>query len=354
MTGAPLGAAGVVELLLVRGLFPPNAVDDGGVRVVDVSRRNRNHRVETRAHGSFLVKQAVSDATRSSLLTEAAMLAAIGAERGGRARHLARLLDVDREMGILVFALEPRVESLLSRVVRTNMLDASTGRAVGRALAEVQSARPSSTSGSSGPPGALLLHRPPLGVVRDAGPACMALLRIVQSDETMRRELQRLETAWSREGTVHGDLRWDNVLVRDRGGRGTRALLVDWELSGRGDVRWDAACFLASMLDRWVATMPVGAGISLRDSAALAGTPLERMRPGSRAFLREWGSRRSSRVAGHAAVTRLAAARLLQLAFESQVAEPRITAAAVVAIQLASNMLAGPDEAAERLFGIAC
>ena len=297
----------------------------------------------------------MSDATYRSLLTEAATLAEIAAAES-RAVHLPRLLDADRERGILVFALELRAQSLLAHHARTRSLDAATGRAVGRALADVQSASPPSTRGSSDPPGALLLHRPPLGVVRDASSACMTLLRIVQADETMRGRLQQLETSWTADGLVHGDLRWDNVLLRDDGAGGTRALLVDWELAGPGDVRWDAACFLASALERWIATMPLGAGISTRDSAAFAGAPIELMRPGARAFLREWRRRRLSpeqQGAARADVTRLAAARLLQLVFENLAAEPTITAPAVVAVQLAANMLASPLPAAERLFGIA-
>jgi len=65
----------------------------------------------------------------------------------------------------------------------------------------------------------------------------------LRADERVARFLDAARETVAPGCLVHGDLKWDNVLVAPAPAAGVR--LVDWELSGRGDPAWDVASWLA-------------------------------------------------------------------------------------------------------------
>jgi Ser/Thr protein kinase RdoA (MazF antagonist) len=67
--------------------------------------------------------------------------------------------------------------------------------------------------------------------------ALVALVGVVAGDASLRAALERGAAAWVADGFVHGDVKFDNVLVDGDG----VVQLVDWELAGRGATVWDLA-----------------------------------------------------------------------------------------------------------------
>ena len=79
------------------------------------------------------------------------------------------------------------------------------------------------------------------------------LLALTKQDVPLQRLLSYLGARWRSNTLVHGDVRWDNLLVPtecdvvgDLGDRSTRNALrvIDWELVQWGDPAWDLACLL--------------------------------------------------------------------------------------------------------------
>jgi hypothetical protein len=104
-----LGLDDALPELLARGLIDPADVVDGGVRIVAVSRRHRNLRVERRSGAGYLVKQADpgEPGGRRTLAAEARFLDFCRGEPGAAAvaRFQPRLLSHRGPGAELIFEL---------------------------------------------------------------------------------------------------------------------------------------------------------------------------------------------------------------------------------------------------------
>ena len=85
---------------------------------------------------------------------------------------------------------------------------------------------------------------PPAAVAQNEGACGLAVA--VRTDGALREGMTRLRRGWRRDAIMHGDVRFDNVLVEHEPPSGRlRAVLVDWEHLDRGDPGWDVAGALA-------------------------------------------------------------------------------------------------------------
>lgn len=80
---------------------------------------------------------------------------------------------------------------------------------------------------------------------------------------------------------VHGDAKLDNAMWGPRG----ELRLVDWELGGLGDSRWDLGSALGDYLARWIASAQIERGRSLRAWMTTAKTTRSCATLGARAVL---------------------------------------------------------------------
>jgi aminoglycoside phosphotransferase (APT) family kinase protein len=157
----------------------------------------------------------------------------------------------------------------------------------------------------------------------------------------------------SADAIVHGDLRWENCVVVAAPGsrRRTRMMLVDWELAGPGPAGFDVGTILAEYLAKWVGSIPI---LEPRDPSRFvdrARHPLRVMRPPVQAFWTAYCSARTT-PPPLARVVELTAVRLLQAAVEQALRSAAISAHAVALVQLADNLLRGPEDAAVGLLGL--
>lgn len=69
---------------------------------------------------------------------------------------------------------------------------------------------------------------------------------------------------------VHGDVKFDNVLVETRPGVGPRLRLLDWELAGPGLAAWDLAGIVDGLLVPALQVLPTGRALEEREHADAA------------------------------------------------------------------------------------
>jgi hypothetical protein len=255
----------------------PDAVVDGGLTIVDTSRRNHNALVSAEPAVGLFVKQGHSDPVQpatgwtgsGSLAHEAAVYSLLGSlprhGRSGAVRAaLPRCYGFDTGRGLLVLEALPDALDLISYQTRAGRFPVTMGSRLGIVLADLHDCataaarrRPADFPGRV--PWALGIDRPGLAFYRQMSAGGMELMRILQSSQGLRSALAELRTDWSADAFIHHDIKWDNCLASRAGaaGRRTRLALIDWEFADLGDACWDTGSVFAAYLVCWLASIPV-------------------------------------------------------------------------------------------------
>jgi Ser/Thr protein kinase RdoA (MazF antagonist) len=364
----------VVPYLLERGLIESEWIIEGTLTIRDVSRRNRNLRVEGPDGRGVLVKQphaheerGGTTLARERLFHEYCRDVPAAAALGG---FLPRIVHADVENSILVFELiaHGRSLSMSSTGQGSPPDDLRAARRLGQALARLHRAfRPIDPRGDPrlarlhrGLPSALGVHRPVPGDRAALSPAEMELVRLLQTQGGFVEHLERTIGLWRPEAVIHGDIRCDNVLVSPHRGDhdvdDAELWIVDWETVGIGDPAWDLAGALQDFLVLWVCSLPLSDDATIEEMIAGAPVPLEQVREASRAL---WGGYRSAAglEAGELrALLRRAMAyvaiRLIQSARELLGRSEGLAGHPVLLLQVSANVFAEPELGQVRLFGI--
>jgi hypothetical protein len=338
--------------LLSLGLVEPSAVVDGGLTVLDTSRRNRVFIVATRSGPTYAVKQA-GPRSRLTLENEATVLRGL-AKAPQLAGQVPTVVHQDPKLALLVLRSVGGARDW-SEHHSAGRFPHAPARALGRSLAALH--------GLTGrhvedPPAvermwALSLAEPPHELLLELSSVAQDLAARLQANAGMVDRLTGLRDCGRDDAFVHGDLRWENCLAVAAPGswRRTRVLLVDWELAGRGESALDVGTVLAEYLSAWVGSIPIVDTADPSRLLALAKHPLRRMQPAIGAF---WSAyrRATPRAPTLRRVVELAAVRLLQTAVERAQVLSSPSAHLVTLLQLAENMLRKPDEAALILLGL--
>ncbi|HEX2021803.1 MAG TPA: phosphotransferase [Candidatus Thermoplasmatota archaeon] len=348
---------GLVQRLIERGLVDAERVVDGDLVVRDVSRRNRNFRVQSERGPSLFVKHAPAPEQAPLLAQEAAALEAIQGD-ATLAAGVPRVRLYDPGERLLVTDLVRDVETLHERHARLRTCPPDVAAALGAALARVHAAPVT--------PGIAARLRPAVPLAfqvgllpnagsRDLSGGAVKLLGVLDEFPDVRRHLDALLAEWRPACVVHGDLKWDNALVADAPG-GPRVTLVDWEGAGLGDPAWDVGCVFVDHLAFWLGSVPVTGETPPERAAELAAVPLGSLAPALRAFWASYGATLGLSPPEAGALleraTRHAGARLVQLAFEQVQTLPALTGTAVLTLQLAHNVLQRPRDAAIHLLAL--
>lgn len=365
----------VVHYMVQRGLTGEHTLLDGDLTLVEASRRNANLKVMQLLGPSYLLKQGVDADTRQTVAHEAAMYVYIAAlpENCELRRYFVHCQAYEVAEHILILELLPEARSLNEEQATSGRFSRHLAGDLGRALAACHSApcpcaelpqeRAVSIQFPLELPWALSLHRPSLSNLTNLSRAQRELLKVVQQYPDYCAALDDLRAGWRRDTLIHGDLRWDNVLVvrtapatRTRSRREVELKLVDWELADIGDACWDLGAALAEYLRCWVFSMPITGGLLPEQMMGLARRPLEAMQPAIRALWAAYRQQMAPSDRGTEEVlnrsVEYAAARLLQTASEHLHRASSLTGHAVTLLQLSANILQAPEEAALHLLGI--
>ncbi len=362
----------VAHYLLTRGWISNEMIVDGDLVLLDASRRNANFKVLSELGPNYFVKQetrvgAGAGHQLGSVAYEASIYELLATVYGERAvfRCLPTCHAYDPGEQLLLLEALVGWVTLTDHYFRRRRFSLSIGARLGAALAGFheltshEQQRIERAVGASGePPWALSLTEPDHRLSLSASLANIELLRILQQSEDLVAAFERLRRQWRNTALIHGDAKWDNCLVPARAGShpAPGLKIVDWELARLGDPCWDVGTVFSGHLTAWLSSVPIS-GVDPPDRfLEFAHFPLARMQPALRTFWRVYCQRMKipSADVGDWLVraTSFAAVRLVQTAFEHLQAEAEPTASTVLLLQLCSNIVARPLEAAVQLLGL--
>lgn len=356
-----LAHSDVGAYLLEAGLFDRDAIAAGGLKVRDVSGRNRVFVVLAQGKAGYVVKQA-DPGDHDLLAHEAVVMRQIAAADHRLARSVPTPVFYDARRRILVSELVADAMELSAYHAR-GRFPSVLARQVGRFLALLHGLRPEVVEEV---PDALQTvlpgvpeDPPSLELMLAMSDAGVQLLEVLQGSTELCDRLAQLRDSWRATSVIHGDIRSSNCVAfpPPRGRRRTRIALVDWESAGGGDPHLDLGAVLGEYLHTWLWSIPVLDGGDLGHAPRYARHPLRAMRPAIRAFwLAHVGARErhgaTARPSLHRAIE-FSAAYLVQVAFVRAQAASTFDPRTGLALQLSLNMLRRPTEAAVQLLGLA-
>lgn len=351
----------VLSALLNQGLLQPEAVLNGQVRVVDLSRRNTAFQVINPGGESFLVKQGGGREGAASVAHEAAIYRLLQGDPacGGIRPHLPLLRGFDVASGLLVLELVADSDTLWGLPPRT-ALSRRVAAGLGEVLAALHSIALPAPTGQDGSVPVMgqipALHRPGPEALRTCSAGDLQVIRLIQQYPAFADLLDETERSAPALTLTHGDVKGANWLLRRRPGRRPLVRLVDWEFAGFGDPCWDVGSVCADYLSQWLLSMPIQGEVR-PEMLTAARYPLARVQPAIQAF---WAAyRRRMKLAGASAerwllqAVRCTAARMVQSALEQTQSRADLTPGAVCLLQVSCHVLERPAAAAADLLGIA-
>jgi hypothetical protein len=360
----------VAEYLLRRGWIDDETVVTGELELTDRSRRNANFEVRTHQDRGYFLKQETrraGDLVFGSVGYEAAVYELLTTLRGGAltCSCLPRWHAFDPVEQVLVLEALVGWVTLTEHYLRRRRCSATIATRLAEALADLhelttdERGRIEGALGSPDqPPWVFFLTEPDHSLSLNSSSASIELVRVLQQSEELVAAFELLRRQWRKTAFVHGDVKWDNCLVSatTASHRAPRIKIVDWEMARLGDPCWDVGAVFGGHLAAWLASIPVSANDAPDRFLELARFPLARMKPALGTFWRIYCKRLKvpPAEAGDWLVRAVsfAGVRLVQTAFEQLQGETELTPSAVLLVQLCSNILDRPVEAAVQLLGI--
>ncbi|MGH9722802.1 MAG: phosphotransferase [Bryobacteraceae bacterium] len=359
----------VVHYLVERGFVDAKSVIDGDFLAVDATRRNKNFKIIRRNHPSYFVKQAQNtDPEAPATLHREATCYWLARARP----ELAALRDLMPEYGgydparrTLVLELAPGGETLAEYYRRVRRfppeISAQMGALVGNYHKNLVAEIDNPVLRSVFPqriPWVLSVHetRPEYYPVLSAGNG--QLIELVRRYPEFPQALDKLRADWRATSLIHGDMKWENWIVRSAsdGGSDAALKLIDWEMADLGDPAWDAGALLQAYLVFWILSMPLATETDPARLPGLAQFPLDPMQPAIRAFWQSYAAAAELDAARSRdwllRCVSYGGARMIQSAFECLYYEPQMTAQAVWLLQASQNILTKPADALSLLLGL--
>ena len=339
----PTRTVEVIELLTRLGLLSPSEIVAEGLVVRDVSRRNRVYLVEGAIR--VAVKMPGSEGPAHSVAREWRALAWLAVHRPG--------------LGPPVLAWDPQYKLLVTRLLdgaslaqyvrRPGQLPTGFASQLGTALGTLH-AGGMCPPFASAPAGALRLHRLVPAMLGHRTRGQLELIRMLQRAPAACASLDAAARAWLQSAAIHGDVRWEHVVVSTGPGVEHLAVrFVDWEFSGSGDPCWDIGCAIAGAVRDGLVTAAVAAG-STFELLVGADLALVEAAPAMSAMWSAWEDRMGqAAIETRERVMSLVGARLLQFADEIAGASTRLEPPAALTARVGIDFLERPREAAEML-----
>lgn len=345
----PLDEVSAVRLLADLGELDMETVHAGDVTVVDESRRCRCLIVRTTDRG-WAIKQGANSETRESIANEALFYKLL--RNTGFVQHMPRYVFDDPNSGLLV------VHYVDGETLReANHEQAQAERAhlavrLGEALAQLHLLAESEMLPAKPAPRILGCGRATLESLEFHSGASLNVIRIIQSHPNLRAALEEVAAAWSATAVTHNDLRSDNVLVDQAGALS----LIDWEMAGWGDRRWDLAALLSERIVWWMNDPDLWTPATPEPVPNTAARGLADLHVFAQALLAGYAKAYSgaATLAGADVPDLMSwcAARLVQFAIENSHREALLSAMSEQLLQIAANIFAHPERAARIFFGL--
>lgn len=326
----------IVHYLLERGFVSPSDIVHNQCTVTNSSSRNRCFKVAFQNKSGVFVKQSrPSDPTLQTCLEIEACCGREFQASGLLSEHVPQVLGYDIQRGVLCSALVAEAESLrqFCRTHATQRL--ALASALGDVLAKFHSTDAAQMVKRL-PPRAQ--HRVPT-TLRDDLTGVSVKIDPVGISARIRQYpdyaelIRNASKLWNPDGLCHGDIRWDNILIKQTNSE-LGLSIIDWELAGGGDSAWDVAGVVEAYLVDWVGNI----------------LELDELRDLVNNFLIAYISRRGQSVRNATFLRRVssfAGCRLVQSTFEHHQFGTSLGESGLQLLQLSWNVLRDP-EATER------
>jgi Phosphotransferase enzyme family len=356
----------VVRYLLRRKLLTTAESLDARLVVKNLSRRNHVLAVTGAHRSGYLFKQGMGWSRIATLRNEAMVYVRLLQHPGCAhfAKYLPRCYGYNSKQNILLTEFFKDGQDLRSYCTQRKRLPARIGAELGSALAALHRAKAPRRREIHRqaplrvkPPWVLSIVRPQLSTVFRNSIGVIELLKLLQEFDQFREHFDRLYREWKSESFVHFDLRWDNCMVVPRANRKVVLKIVDWELSGSGDPRWDVGTVFCNFLNFWISGICVTGDTSPAQYLDSAEVPLTRLQPAIRAFWRHYQQEMEISPGDSEAwlirAVEYAAAGLVRTVFEQASELAALQSGMACLLQVSLNMLEQPAKAAAHLLGIA-
>jgi Phosphotransferase enzyme family len=203
------------------------------------------------------------------------------------------------------------------------------------------------------------LARPTSDILSELTPANLQLLKIIQGYPELSKSLEDLWTDWHVQTLIHGDLRWENIIItyQDHAYNSLFQMkIVDWELAHIGDPAWDIGGAFQDYLRFWLLSLPVIQNDKPDFLVTSTRNTIFRTKKATRAF---WHSYiKDSRIKGQKATellirsTKYCAAQLIQSIYESNQWSTQLSNIDIYTVQTGFNILQNTEDAIPHLLGI--
>jgi hypothetical protein len=239
--GAQLGR--LLRRLVEDGVIDAGAALEGRVSVADLSRSNAVGLVQVDGRPVVVIKGGTDAADDvGSLAGEAAAYRWLSASPATASLAPSPIPEAVRGEAIVTQPLVDAVslsEALCSTPAASETLIAELGRLLGA----VHGARAGARDLAARRPWILGVPAGRVPAMYDCNAPAKRLVEEVAERPAVVAAITRLARAWTARTPIHGDIKFDNVLVAPG-----RMVLVDWELAGLGEPVWDLAGVVDGLL----------------------------------------------------------------------------------------------------------
>lgn len=356
-----LTSSSLASWLIQRGLLDPAAIIGGEFAVEELQFHNCGFQVYRPADRPLYVKQ-LREFDRPNVLClerEAAFGAAVTCAESLEwlASRLPTFLDYDTRHHAVTVALLSATENLHETMERVVSIPELVARGLGHLIGAFHSSE--SVDLVSGISSRLCPGKPPwilsFHIDQGAGflsPANEQFLEVLQRDNVFTASLNDLRSNWQATSLMHGDLKWNNVLIRETDSE-PDWYVIDWEMVDRGDPLWDLGTMIQCWWHFWILSTPPDELTSLDDLLTHRRAAFDETRPSLdslwKGYLTAARLADSDALATRHVVARFAAVRMLQTVYELFHSEESITRSAQIMIEMSRRILETPESLSEFL-----
>lgn len=362
----------VTPYLLDRGFLTTESIMNDGLKIIDVSRKNRNIKVIRNHNQSYLLKQpnTASHESRKTIQREASIytLAQEDSDFKSFSAIVPRILKFDPRLDLLITEFVTNGKSLNDYIYDTsitelpNILASTLGEVIAtyhRTFAKCSNS-PQLSFLPRTFPSTLYLSHPGPEILSRLSSANLKLLKLMQQHSELSNLFENLVNNWHVQTLIHGDIRWDNILaffLNDHNST-VQIKLVDWEFADFGDPAWDIGSVFHDFILFWLYSLRGTANETIEQLLAHAHHPLRDVQSDIRTFWHTYtkvlgiNDRESNELLYRS--TKYCAVRLLQTVYESSFDETELSNMSIYMVQLSTNILIDAGSAIAHLLGIPC
>lgn len=238
------------------GLLCPQSLTGGELAVYDFSSRNRNLLIEQEQ--PLFIKIGLDEHRKDALRMEASVYndPKFGQSKDGSWRFLPSLKYFDSKEGVLITEGWMKTVSLAEVLLQPEAHDLKkAGERVGEALASIAQSpfMGEETDHYDYAPWAFTLGLPTKESYMHFSSGAQEIIQLTQRNENYTQHLEQLRQGWKCNGIIHNDFKPDNLLFTQNAEEQLdQPKVIDWEMCGWGDVRWDVGTLWAAVLKVWI------------------------------------------------------------------------------------------------------